>query len=369
MLDYARYTAEDFTRDDRFRQWVFSPTNELNGYWEEVLQNQPDKQEDIIAAKALLSTLIHRYPDTISEQEVEDRVNHLAFLITGEVPGHKAVNWWAAHWWKLAASIVFIVTVAYLAVMKADIENELMAGWFPNRSWTITKINKTDKVLTLLLPDSSVISLEPGSKLSFPSKFDDHQRKVVLEGNAFFEVKSSKTRPFFVYTESTITKVLGTSFKISTLPDKSVKIMVKTGQVMVFRNVGDSGNRSSNVVVERPVFLLPEQEVSIKSVSQGSFTVDSVKNTHEAKIEVVPLTGMIYEDAPVIRVFGDLEEKFGVRISYDREALKHCLITSTFTDETLIERVNFICVAVGISYSPDYGNIRISGKGCTDKLQ
>ena len=88
-----------------------------------------------------------------------------------------------------------------------------------------------EKPLVVQLPDGSKVTLSKDSRLSYGKKFDGNKREVFLSGEAFFEVAKNPARPFLVYSNGLITKVLGTSFKITAFEqDTRVVVAVKTGE-------------------------------------------------------------------------------------------------------------------------------------------
>lgn len=67
----------------------------------------------------------------------------------------------------------------------------------------------------LILSDGTKVYLNSGSQLRFPNKFiSKNKREVELIGEAYFEVKKDKTRPFHVNTPQSTIKVLGTEFNV-----------------------------------------------------------------------------------------------------------------------------------------------------------
>lgn len=52
----------------------------------------------------------------------------------------------------------------------------------------------------ITLPDSTVVWLNSGSKLTYPSRFSDKKRKVRLNGQAYFKVFHKEDQPFVVET-------------------------------------------------------------------------------------------------------------------------------------------------------------------------
>lgn len=69
---------------------------------------------------------------------------------------------------------------------------------------------------SLRLSDGTKVWLNSRSVFSYPSNFSQKERKVKLEGEAYFEVSKNKKKPFIVSARSFDVKVLGTVFNLST---------------------------------------------------------------------------------------------------------------------------------------------------------
>jgi hypothetical protein len=85
------------------------------------------------------------------------------------------------------------------------------------------------------LPDSSKVWLNALSSLRYPASFNEKQRLVQLEGEAYFEVKHQQDKPFVVQLhDKTEITVLGTSFNVNAYRDEGVsKTTLLTGKVQV----------------------------------------------------------------------------------------------------------------------------------------
>ncbi|MFN0015253.1 MAG: FecR family protein [Saprospiraceae bacterium] len=86
------------------------------------------------------------------------------------------------------------------------------------------------------LPDGSVAILRSGSVLRYAPGFEgsNFERRVLLRGEAFFEVKKNPARPFVVEAGGCETRVLGTRFNVRALPDAPMtEISVREGRVQV----------------------------------------------------------------------------------------------------------------------------------------
>ena len=99
----------------------------------------------------------------------------------------------------------------------------------------------------LELSDGTKVWLNASSSLTFPTSFASNERKVILTGEAYFEVAKDKKRPFRVSVNQMQVNVLGTHFNINAyddeatinttllegsvlLSEKSQKVLLKPGQ-------------------------------------------------------------------------------------------------------------------------------------------
>ena len=78
----------------------------------------------------------------------------------------------------------------------------------------IERYNNGANPLKINLEDGSIVTLEKQSKLSYPTHFQKNKRMVILEGEALFEIAKNPEKPFYVYDNEIVTKVLGTRFSI-----------------------------------------------------------------------------------------------------------------------------------------------------------
>ena len=70
------------------------------------------------------------------------------------------------------------------------------------------------------------------SRLKFPESFGSGERKVQLDGEAYFEVSKDVDRPFIVQANGTDVKVLGTHFNVDAY-SKKVRTTLEEGKVEV----------------------------------------------------------------------------------------------------------------------------------------
>jgi transmembrane sensor len=85
------------------------------------------------------------------------------------------------------------------------------------------------------LPDGTKVWLNAGTSLQFPLSFlNVKTRKVVLSGEAYFEVEKDASKPFIVQSDRQLVQVLGTHFNVNAYADEMlVKTTLLEGSVKV----------------------------------------------------------------------------------------------------------------------------------------
>lgn len=88
--------------------------------------------------------------------------------------------------------------------------------------------------INLILPDGTSVWLNSKSKLQYPIAFNTKERRVFLEGQAYFDVAKNKDVPFIVATDEGTVQALGTAFDvISDAAEEVFETMLLEGSVEV----------------------------------------------------------------------------------------------------------------------------------------
>lgn len=122
-----------------------------------------------------------------------------------------------------------------------SIDGESLTFW--NKDGETESIGREEQ-LTLIVPkggayqvkldDGTLIKMNANSMLIFPAHFAMNERRVYLEGEAFFDVSKDKNRPFIVANKQQEIKVLGTEFNLKSYPDDlTAKTVLFEGHVQV----------------------------------------------------------------------------------------------------------------------------------------
>ncbi|MDR1814291.1 MAG: FecR family protein [Tannerella sp.] len=124
--------------------------------------------------------------------------------------------------------------------------------------------------LAFRLEDSTTVWINSLSSLTFPAFFADNERRVKIEGEAYFEVAKDAVRPFIVRAGKMDVQALGTEFNISAYPEEKIhQISLIKGKALVFNPLRPSVN------VE-----LHHDEKVLVNYNVGSLVKDSIGNKH-----------------------------------------------------------------------------------------
>ena len=107
---------------------------------------------------------------------------------------------------------------------------------YNSRQWT--EITAKVSQETLLLPDSTCVTLSKGSSMSYRMK--EEGRQVKTEGKAYFDVARDESRPFEVDADGAFVRVLGTEFMVDATAGKAT-VYVAEGKVLFARNSRSEG--------------------------------------------------------------------------------------------------------------------------------
>jgi len=376
MRDYTQYTLNDFFWDDSFRQWVLTPTREADAFWQQWLAQYPQKQGVIKQARSLVQAVGARELP-LSDDDISRAVRQASLRShqPQEAPSSETtirpLPVYRQPWLQLAASLLLVLGLGYwlwatqLQSIPATLADRLTYQYQVADQSTklVETVNNTLTTMPVRLSDGSLVVLRPQARISYAAQLSGPRREVYLSGEAFFEVQKDPTKPFLIYANGLVAKVLGTSFLIRANPaDKDVTVEVKTGKVAVFAQSDPERNQKITNRELSGVILLPNQKV-VYAREEIRLTRSLVENP----VIVAPpsaQSAFVFDETPLPRVFDALEKAYSVDIVYDESLFDFCPLTATLTDQTLFEKLDIICRVSQAQYEVLDGQIIIQGQGC-----
>ena len=226
--------------------------------------------------------------------------------------------------------------------------------------------NNTDKTVELVLSDQSVVTLNPGASIDYPSRFAGEKREVFLNGNAFFKISHNPKKPFYVHNKDIIVKVLGTSFYIKET-SQSAEVAVKNGKVMVKENIhaslfGQKKNYPKVLITANQMAAFDTEDKKIQTA-----IIEKPLPLYEAYDLPQPansIENQKFYDTPLDKVFEMISKTYGIEIKLTNEELKKCTFTGDISNKELKEQLNLICQTISGTYTTEQTTIYIKGGTC-----
>ena len=361
---YASYQAADFVADADFIEWMRRPTPSSNQFWEELLEVFPYQQLALQQARQAVRLLIDEGRAMPAAPEDAEQIWETIEETLDATPARR-IGFFPNGWqrWAAAAAVVLMLGVGWYLIDSLTSGTSESYQALVEQAGSIQPlqevINTSVQSRRVNLPDGSTITLEKDSRVSFAKSFEGKAREVYLTGAAFFDVTKNPDKPFLVYSNELVTKVLGTSFRIQAFEkEKNIVVSVKTGRVSVYPK-----KSPKNADPETAGMLLtPNQEVSFARAEERFNRTLIEKPT--VLLTKEELQQYSFDDAPVSYIFAALEKAYGVDIVFDEEVMVHCRLTTSLSAETLFDKLEVICEGIGATYKVVDAQVVVSGRGC-----
>lgn len=240
--------------------------------------------------------------------------------------------------WKAAAAVaVIMIAVAAL--------------FYLNRGQDKIVLTADKGNLEQILPDGSQISLRKGSVIEYAADFDSKERKIKLEGEAYFKVKRNERRPFIVAGDKASIEVLGTSFNVDTKAgDDKISVILTSGKVSIYFN----DKKAQNTI------LNPGEKAEI-STSQETITTAANPDPNYLAWKNGKI---IFDNSNLDQVIATLSKVYQKEIRLGNPQLTGCSLTATFDNQTLASVLNVIRVTLDVEMAEENGILVIYGSGC-----
>lgn len=369
MKDFRLFDISDFVMDDDFIRWVNERRNDDNVFWENWLNQHPDKHMVVAEARRILES-IGTEQRIISEVEKQHEINRLLQTIRSNIQETQLkgrIVRISKKWWFAAATVLFAIaaTVVYFITKQEKRVEKFTYAAITSTKPLIENINTSEKPITLKLPDGSTVELSGNSRISYSNNFDSiDTRDVYLSGEAFFTVSKNPSRPFRVFANEIVTKVLGTSFRVRSFDkDTIIQVAVRTGKVSVYSQATADARETSSPNHLGGIILTPNQKL-VYQKSKEKFQKSLLENPVMVHPETIS-QNLLYEEVSLQKVFSQLSQSYDISIVYDIDLFKKCTVTADLRNEPFYNQILLICKAIGASYEIIDGQVVIQGgRGC-----
>lgn len=229
-----------------------------------------------------------------------------------------------SRWYKYAAVFIVFFTIVGMIYFANDSEEQKHENSFVQE---VIKVNPKGQKLTTFLPDGSKVILNSQSKIKYHRPFNETERLIELDGEAYFEVKKDDQKPFRVLANGVSTTALGTSFNVNSKIRNVVEVALVSGKVRVSKSLDQS------------IVLSPGKSTRVNKY--GKFEIlefDPVEKV--GWIDGV----LIFKNNTLSEIIARLEDWYGVNFITIGELENDFHYSGNFKNEALEE------VLIGISF-------------------
>ena len=234
---------------------------------------------------------------------------------------------------KYAASILVVVSAAF-AVYRFQAQPESIA------------IAQADIVQELVLPDESKIVAREGAKIQYLAPFQNSERRVRLEGGAYFDVSNDPKRPFVIESGEVEVRVLGTKFYLDQEAEDSFTIQVEEGKVLVsYQETHEIIGAGTSVKLD---LVTAEVLETVDETGLSTFW----KNRRLA-----------FNLTPIQEVVRAVNQAYSAKIQLEGST-EGCALTVVFENESLENVLEVITSTLNYEMVDDQGEYILRGDGC-----
>lgn len=106
-----------------------------------------------------------------------------------------------------------------------------------------TLTNNSGYRMTLQLADGTEATLDVASSMTYPSAFTGKERRVTLNGQAYFKVRHDAAHPFFVDYQGQTTEDIGTEFNIQAYAGEKLVTTLINGSIRIGHRILKPGEQ------------------------------------------------------------------------------------------------------------------------------
>lgn len=199
---------------------------------------------------------------------------------------------------KQKTSLIRYFTIAIAAAITAILVYTMFFDMVQTNNIDHYSYVSGNSVADFILPDSTHITLNKNSTLTYTSAYNNDEREVTLVGEAYFDVRKDETRKFIVNAGKSRIIVLGTIFSVTNKAEDNTIITSLLEGSVKFK------------FEEQDIVLKPEERVTLDKISNN---IEISK--FDPEIETAWTESLIrYKSLTFFELIAMLEKQYDVKI-------------------------------------------------------
>lgn len=226
---------------------------------------------------------------------------------------HRPPIWAVMKWAAVIAVPIALIISLYFNFQPEDMKSLVIAA------------NQGEKA-NVVLPDGSKVDINSASKIIYFNDYNKVSRNLQLDGEAYFDVKHDKTKPFVVKCHDIRITVLGTTFGIRAYKDdRFISVVLKTGKIIL-------QTPSEYIVMhpnERIVYDCSTQTTETETVVASEYV-----NWRQDRLR--------FDDETIEEIMRVISRTHNINIRFSNDSLKKQRFTGTLDNKNIETVMNMI---------------------------
>ena len=213
------------------------------------------------------------------------------------------------------------------------------------------------------LSDGSKVWLNAGSNLKYSSRFGQENRKVILDGEAFFSVAKDTARQFIVKTSHIDIKVYGTEFNVEAYStDDLIRTTLVSGSITLEGDlISKEGRRSVTLEPNQSATYYIKDKAGAADENRKAGDLSGISLRKTENLVVTPGINTVlftsWKD-PVWEIDGEtlqslamkFERRFNIRFVLESKSVQSYKFSGKLKDEPLELVLNILRLSLPIDY-------------------
>ena len=229
-----------------------------------------------------------------------------------------------------------------------------MGWWWQQQSSGVFTAQTLAAEQTLVeLPDGTQVWLNENSLLSYEDT--GSERKLIFEGEAYFDVQTDSLKPFKIHSGRAVTTVMGTAFNLRAYPEEAaVEVSVTEGKVALTQTNQEEVETNKIELTPGQTGIFDKEEVSVKMLAAEPIQNKTAWKDKQLNFEGIKLS----------QVLPAIERYYGIEVILENKSLLNCPFTGSYDNPKLDELLDMLSFSFELKAQKNGNTVYLTGGIC-----
>lgn len=359
MRAYTEWDIEDFIYDESFNHYALKSNTHDIAKWESIIQTYPEIEETTKKAVNVLMLLSTAKKPEISDiAKEQQRFDHRILIAQkDELRLSNSLFRGPRRWLTYAAAALVFISIGLASQF-------VLEGLHNSKTGVCRIIVAKGQKSVVVLPDSTVVSLNSDSELSYSSNFGKDNREVSLTGEAYFRVTHDAKHSFLVHARELKIKVYGTEFNIKCYKgDRTIETTLVKGSLSISRKNSKEVFLKPNqqyVYSENPelesAIAVNKNDKKVETEKTNTTDLQPLEQRKVQKVDPYSVTAwkdqkLVFDDDSFSDMVIKLERWYDVKVIIESDKIKQYRYKGSFESETIEQALSALKFATPFNYT------------------